>query len=144
MLQLHSTSGGLILPKRVQHCLKLEDTQDLKQKALSFKKQDVHRTFQLDFFSTEKAYTQNFWISFLIFLLEVSFSFGSSVANFGLFCIGQEQIGHITGIAQNPSSYFNLLYRMSQLVYFQIFYSPSSTFLYPSILGASEQSISRS
>lgn len=69
-------------------------------------------------FFPQRKHTHNFWISFLIFLLEASFSFCSSVAHFGLFHIGQEQIGHITGIAENPSSDFNVLYRMSQCVYF--------------------------
>lgn len=108
MLLFPFTSGSLILPKQVQHCHTLGDTQDFKQEALSFKKYDVRRTFQLDFFSTKKAYSCNFWISFLTFPLEAYFSFCSSIVNFGLFYIGQEQIGHITEIAENASSYFNL------------------------------------
>jgi hypothetical protein len=69
-------------------------------------------------FPTKKALTSNFWISFLIFLLEAYFSFCSSIAKFGLFYMGLEQTGHINEIAQTPSSNFNLLYRVSQLVYF--------------------------
>lgn len=104
------------MPKQVGHCLKKGVLGILNKlyhlRSMIFAEHADWLSFP------QRKHTHNFWISSLTFLLEAYFSVCSSVANFGPFYIGQEQMGPITGIAENPSSHFNLLYRRSQLVYF--------------------------
>lgn len=116
MLLFLSKSRCLVLPKQVCHCLELGDACDFKHSIYHLRSMIFVKYFSWNSFP-QREHTYNFWIPFLIFLLEACFSFCSARANFGPFYMGQKQIGYITEIAKNPNSNFSL-YRMSQLVYF--------------------------
>lgn len=80
------------MPKQVGRCLKKGDTWDFKQELYHLRSMIfAEHAGWLSF--PQRKHTHNFWISSLIFLLEACFSVCSSVANFGPFYIGQEQMG---------------------------------------------------
>ena len=116
MLLLPCASGGWICQNKYSMTLRWEILRILNKNLYHFRSMIFAEQANWTSFPQTKR-THSSWISFLIFRLEAYSSFCSSAANFGLFYIGHEQIGPITGIAENPSSHFNLLYRLSQLVY---------------------------